>query len=93
MRVNWGVAKLTIAQYNFCYRIFPWIAQRQDPTIAEHGEYREPYHLFRRMLRSSPDVEELQEKTLLRIMTLGWTSFSIADEWLGLNIISRISSH
>ncbi|TWV94690.1 hypothetical protein [Chitinophaga pinensis] len=91
MGVNCGFAKLTIAQYNFCYRI-SWIAQRQDPMIAEHGEYREPYHLFRRMLHSSPDVEELQEKTLLRIMILGWTPFSIADEWLSARAFAQVAN-
>ncbi|ACU60355.1 hypothetical protein [Chitinophaga pinensis] len=89
--VNWEFAKLTIEQYGFCYRIFPWLAQRQDPLISEHGEYNEPYHLFRRMLRSSPDVEDLQEKTLLRIMSLGWTPFSITDEWLSARAFAQVA--
>ncbi|PWV47735.1 hypothetical protein [Chitinophaga sp. S165] len=89
--IKYGYSKLTVEQYSFCYRIFPWIAHKQLPGDVANGHFEEPYHLFRRMLYASPDVEDMQEKTLLRIMTLGWSPFSIADELLSPRAFARIA--
>lgn len=89
--INNPYEPITAGQYHFCYRIFPYIAHRQPVEPSPHGEQYQPYHTFMRALHANPEAQDMQEKTLLRIMALGWTPFSIADELMGTRTFAKIA--
>ncbi|ACU64148.1 hypothetical protein [Chitinophaga pinensis] len=72
----------TQEQIRCCYDIFPLL-------ICKPG-FDYPYHMFISSLKYAPEVTSLQENTILRIMALGWTPFSVEMEYLNPGIFNNI---
>jgi len=76
------IANHTQEQIRCCYDIFPLL-------ITKTG-FDYPYHMFISSLKYAPEVNELQENTILRIIALGWTPFSVDIEHLNPGIFNSI---
>ncbi|SFO99081.1 hypothetical protein SAMN05428949_7088 [Chitinophaga sp. YR627] len=72
----------TPEQIQCCYDIFPLL-------ITGPG-FDYPYHMFISSLKYAPEVTALQENTILRIIALGWTPFSVDIEHLNPGIFNTI---
>ena len=81
---------LTPEQCQCCYDIFPLLAIQIDDAVASNPGYDFPYQMFMASLKDAPDVAALQEQTILRIMALGWTPFSVTTEYLTGGFFSDI---
>ncbi|MCF6403688.1 hypothetical protein L3C95_12425 [Chitinophaga filiformis] len=79
----------TMDQYQYCYKIFTWVANHTTITENMRGDWH-PLHAFMAGLKKSPEVEDLQEKLILQMMGLNWTIFNSTHEELSTSFFSRI---
>ncbi|HEY1166119.1 MAG TPA: hypothetical protein VGE90_13150 [Chitinophaga sp.] len=61
-------------QYECCYKILPWILEKETSTHAE--KQLNPFITFIACLRNSPDTAGLQEKVMLMMMYFGYASYA-----------------
>lgn len=80
----------TMEQYHYCYKTFTWLAENTAITEAMQGDSH-PFNVFMNCLSKSPGVEDLQQKTILQMMALGWHIFGSTHEDLSTSFFSRIA--
>lgn len=74
-------------QYACYYTIFPWVI---DHKIIAPGFH--PFRTFIACLGNAPDVADLQEKVILRMMALGFSPLSPGDHDLPASFFSRVAA-
>ncbi|MBW8685196.1 hypothetical protein [Chitinophaga rhizophila] len=84
--------RLSSKQYEYIYRLFPLFAHHYSATFAQDRGYDEPYHMYVRCLQHSPAAADLQIKTFLRMLCLGWTPFYVTEEWLDRTFFLKIAN-
>ena len=81
----------TMDQYEYCYKIFTWIADNTTITEDMQGDFH-PFYAFMLCLKEAPGVENLQENSILQMMGLNWTIFTTTHEYLSTSYFSRIAN-
>ncbi|NIG55082.1 hypothetical protein [Chitinophaga sp. Cy-1792] len=74
-------------QYQCCYDIFPWFINRE--TTDQYSF--EVFEMFLRDLRPSPEVQDMQEMTILRMMDLGYLPFDTREYYVSAAYFRRIA--
>lgn len=74
-------------QYACYYTVFPWVI---DHKVVPPGFH--PFRTFIACLDNAPDVADLQEKVILRMMALGFSPLSPEEHELPPSFFSRVAA-
>lgn len=76
-------ALFNLDQYECYYKIFPWLVDNTNLN---------PFNLFIACLRDSREVAGFKERTMLMMMSLGFSSFTTDDIYQSASLFSRIAA-
>src|SRR5581483_5085894 len=78
-------------QYACYYNIFPWIIDDEKATTAKEIDF-DPLALFMLTVKKMPEVANFQEKTIVRLMSLGFPPFGTHDVYSPATYFSRVAA-